>query len=189
MWRARRGCSKYRCSRGFFFLLIFFTSDGTRIRSGRSRNAVLSSSGWRYSRYRREHRLYGLRFAAARRRAKAPGKIYAFEPDSASFATLEEIIRRKSLATRWKCSTWLLAARMGRSSFGITKSIRLIIAWSRSSSKHCGLPVRKSDRGGHQRGQLCRGSKSPEYFFHQDRRAGLRAGGLRRHAQNYREVS
>src|SRR5271155_2052769 len=33
-------------------------------------------------------------FAAA---AKPPAKIYAFEPDLASFATLEEIVRRKKL--------------------------------------------------------------------------------------------
>ncbi|MGC1484590.1 MAG: FkbM family methyltransferase [Candidatus Acidiferrum sp.] len=35
--------------------------------------------------------------AALKANAEAPGKVYAFEPDLASFATLEEIIRRKRL--------------------------------------------------------------------------------------------
>ncbi len=34
---------------------------------------------------------------ALKANAKAPGKVYAFEPDAASFATLGEIVRRKSL--------------------------------------------------------------------------------------------
>jgi FkbM family methyltransferase len=35
--------------------------------------------------------------AALKANARAPGKVYAFEPDSASFATLGEIVRRKNL--------------------------------------------------------------------------------------------
>lgn len=81
--------------------------------------------------------------AALKANAEAPGKVYAFEPDLASFATLEEIIRRKRLDDAVEVFNLAVGSAMALSSFGTTKSTQPIIAWLRSSSKARGPPVNK----------------------------------------------
>ena len=105
-------------------------------------------------------------FAAAR---KTPAKIYAFEPDLASFATLEETIRRKHLGDIVEVFNMAVGSADGSLEFWHNEQHSADHRVVTEQFKTSRPAAEKITNGcGHQRGQLCCGSQSAEHFLYQD---------------------